>query len=92
MSLAAMDLALRAVFDEERDCESVDHFTRPDGHLGTAEWYVHVKHECGHNVVKAYCDRFVQVLSVPSTPVYCAKCMAETTAGEHVQSFTKIGS
>jgi hypothetical protein len=88
----ALDLALAAVFEEERECESPEHFSRPEGHTGTAEWYVHIQHECGHDVVKAYCGKFKGVLFLPETLAICGGCGVELPARKVVLNATKIGS
>jgi hypothetical protein len=88
----ALELALAAVFDEEQACESSEHLTRPEGHAGAAEWYVHVKHECGHDVVRAYCDKFKGMITLPTSLAICGGCGVELVASEVVQSTTRIGA
>lgn len=83
-------LALAAVFDEERECESIEHGRRPEGHVGTAEWYVHTKYACGHEAVKAYCDRFKGLLFESGTVLICAECRHEQPAREVVRNATRL--
>lgn len=89
---SALYLSLSALFDEERPCEQVEHSRWPEYHAGAAQWYVHVKHECGHDVVKAYCGKFKQALDDPDTLAICAGCSVELSASEVIQSTTRIGS
>lgn len=88
----SLALALEAVFEEEQACESVEHLTRPEGHAGTAQWYVHVKHECGYDVVKAYCGKFMRVLYQPDAIAICGGCGVELPVSEVVQRITRIGA
>ena len=85
-------LALQAVFDEVRDCESPEHFTRPEGHAGIAEWYVHVKHDCGHDVVRAYCDKFKQMITSPVSVAICGGCGVQLPASIVIRNATRMGS
>lgn len=88
----ALATALQAVFDEERPCESPQHSTRPEDHAGAAQWYLHVKHECGHDRVWAACNRIKEVLLEPLAVATCSGCGKNTAAGLAVRSVTRIGS
>ena len=89
----ALDKALAAVFEAEQDCESTEHFKRPDGHAGTAEWYLHVKHDaCGYNAVRAFCDKFKRLIMLPDSIAICSGCLVELNAREVIRSAIKIGS
>jgi hypothetical protein len=89
----SLEIVLSALFDEEQACESPEHFERPDGHAGAAQWYIHVKHEaCGHDVVTAYCEKFKRLITLPTTIAACIVCGVELYASEVVQSVTRIGA
>lgn len=86
----ALDRALWAVFAAERDCEAQEHHSRPEAHTGLAEWYVHVKHDCGYDVVKAYCAKFKETLFLPDTPVICGGCGDDLYARQVVMRATPM--
>lgn len=88
----SLEIALSALFDEEQACESEEHSRRADRHAGAAQWYIHVKHECGHNVVTAYCDKFKRTMEHPWMVAICRGCGVRLPASEIIQSATRIGS
>lgn len=88
----ALESALSALFNEERPCEAPEHLSWPEWHAGAAQWYVHVKHECGHDVVKAYCGKFMQSLYEPDALAICGGCDVELYVSEVVQGITRMGA
>jgi hypothetical protein len=85
----ALDMALAAVFDEERECEHPAH-KDSDKHAGTAQHYVHIRHSCGLDLVEAVCDVWRLWLDADIL-VMCRGCGAGVRSKQFVVSATGIG-
>ena len=84
----ALDEALRAVWEAEQDCEHPEH-ERSDKHAGTAQYYVHIRHSCGLDLVEAVCGVWKGWLDA-NIVVRCRECGVYVKSGEFVLRSTGI--
>jgi len=91
-----LDLDIAALVGEMEapPCESVCHATQPHFHDGgSATHYARVRcGECGLDVVKAYCQTFVRLISSPSGGAACFVCFAIQSQGEHFEVLGPVTS
>jgi hypothetical protein len=70
-----IDLSLLVGPMDEIGCEHSAHDTQPQFHSdGPATHYIHIKHECGNDVVYAACARWVDIVRNRALTYRCAKC------------------